>query len=152
MLEIKKVINEEMAMSCDNLLTKLIQSERRFDYNVKETFVVNNNYTNKYDKESNVLFLAYEDNKPIGYIYGYLKDAKGDFVYESVGCIDALYVLDDYRKCGIGTGLINKFYDWCHEQDIKVVTIGVYKNNVDAYNLYSKHGFETNTYYMIKEL
>lgn len=152
MFEIKKVINEEMAIICDNLLTKLIQSERIFDSNVKETFVVNNNYTRKYDKGFNVLFIAYADDKPVGYIYGYIKEQKGDFVYESVGCIDALYVLEDYRKKGIATALINKFYDWCSERGIKFVTIGVYKDNIDAYNLYSKHGFETNSYYMLKEL
>ena len=68
------VDNENMAIECDNLLTKLIQSERRFDINVRESFVVNNNYTGKYDKDFNVLFLAYYDDIPVGYIYGYVKD------------------------------------------------------------------------------
>ena len=34
MIEIKKVINEQMAKECDELLTKLIQSERNFDKNI----------------------------------------------------------------------------------------------------------------------
>lgn len=34
MVEIRKVNNELMARECDKLLTKLIQSERRFDNNV----------------------------------------------------------------------------------------------------------------------
>ena len=31
MFEIKKVINDQMAKDCDNLLTKLVQYERKFD-------------------------------------------------------------------------------------------------------------------------
>ena len=53
---------------------------------------------------------------------------------------------------GIATSLINTFYGWCKNNDIKFVTIGVYKDNIDAYNLYCKEGFATDIYYMTKEL
>jgi len=152
MVEIKKVTNEFMALECDNLLTKLIQAERRFNENTKETFIVKDNYINKFNVDNNVLYLAYHDDVSVGYIYGYIKEQKGDFVYNTVAHIDALYVLEDYRKRGIASNLIDKFYEWCKKQDVKFVTIGVYKDNVDAYNLYFKQGFETDTYYMTKEL
>ena len=152
MLEIREVKDEPMALECDKLLTKLMQCERRFNENTKETFIVECYYPHKFDVDNNVLFLAYYDDIPVGYIYGYLKEQKGDFVYNNVARIDALYVLDGYRGRGIAKRLMNEFYNWCKINDVKFVTIGVYKNNIDAYNLYCKEGFATDTYYMTKEL
>ena len=39
MFEIKKVINDKMAKDCDNLLTKSVQYERKFDNNIKDIFL-----------------------------------------------------------------------------------------------------------------
>lgn len=111
MFEIKKVINDQMAKDCDNLLTKLVQYERKFDNNIKEDFVVSNNYVNIYKKENNILFIVYDNDKPVGFIYGYIKSATSNLFYKTVAQIDALYVLDSYRKKGIATSLINKFYE-----------------------------------------
>ena len=111
MVEIKKVINEEMAKECDILLTKLVQSERKYDKNIKESFVVTNNFVNLYNKDNNILYIAYDNEKPVGFIYGYIKYEQSNFVFDSVAQIDALYVLENYRKKGIATSLINKFYN-----------------------------------------
>ena len=152
MIEIKKVTNFDMAKDCDRLLTKLIQSERRFDKNTKETFVVSDNYTKKFGDSDKVLYLACDGDISIGFIYGFIKHEKGELVHDTVAHIDALYVSDGYRGKGIASDLIHTFYDWCKNNDVKFVTICVYKNNIDAYNLYYKEGFDTDTYYMTKEL
>ncbi|MDD3341581.1 MAG: GNAT family N-acetyltransferase [Bacilli bacterium] len=152
MLVIKKVINEEMAKECDVLLTKLIQSERRFDDNVKETFVIKDNYKNKMDKEYTGLFLAYSNDKPVGYIFGYMKFEAGDFVYHSTAHIDALYVTENYRKQGIAKALMQEFYTWCMQKDIKSVEIGVFAKNKQAFELYKNEDFEVTTYYLKKNL
>ena len=49
----------EEAKICDDLLTELIMSERKYDDNVKKTFRVNNYYTEIYNKENNVLISLY---------------------------------------------------------------------------------------------
>lgn len=152
MIEIKKVTDELMAIECDNLLTKLLQSDRRFDDNMKETYRVEHYYVNKIDNERNILFLAYDNQTPIGYVYGYIKYPSGDFVYDSVAQIDSLYVEDGYRNQGIATCLMNQFYAWCRDNKVKYVEIYVFKDNEDAYNLYRKQGFETEIYHMTKEL
>ena len=152
MFEIKKVINEEMAKECDILLTKLVQSERKYDKNIKENFVVTNNYVNLYNKDNNILYISCDNEKPVGFIYGYIKYEQSNFVFDSVAQIDALYVLDNYRNKGIGKKLIDKFYEWCEENNIKIVEISVFKNNTNAYNLYEKLGYEVTEYKMVKEL
>ena len=150
MIEIKKVINEEMAKECDILLTSLIQSERKYDKNIKPTFVVDSNYENKFNKD--ILFLAYEDDIPVGFIYGYVKYKKGNLAYKNVAFIDALYVLDKYRNRGIAKKLIDEFDNYCKENAIKIVEIDVFKNNAVALNLYKKLGYEIEIYGMKKEL
>lgn len=90
-----------------------------------------------FDKDCNVLFLAYFDNVPVGYVFGNIKYKLGKFVYNSVAHIDALYVLDAYRNNGIATSLMNAFYDLCRGNEIKFIEVEVFKNNTDAYHLYS---------------
>lgn len=152
MIEIKKVIDFDMAIECDDWLTKLNQSERRFNKNTKESFVVYDYYTKKFNEDNHVLYLACDGDVSIGFIYGYIKEQQGVLVHSSVAHIDTLYVLEGYRGKGVATNLIHTFYDWCKNNDVKFVTIGVYKDNIDAYNLYCKEGFAADTYYMMKEL
>ena len=151
-MQIKTVDNIEEAKTCDELLTELIKSERKYDDNVKETFKVKNFFPKTYDKNHNTLICVKKENEIVGFIYGYLKHEKGKFVKENVGFIDALYVKDEYRKQGIATKLIEEFYKWCDLKEIKFIEIGSYVENKAAYNLYKKFGFETITYYMKKRM
>jgi len=148
MVQYKIVDNYDDAKQCDNLLTELIMSERKYDSNIKETFVVNNYYTEIYNKENNVLICSLSGDEIVGFIYGFLKEQAGELLYENVGLIDALYVKDNYRRHGIATNLINEFYKWCDLKNIKYVEIGSFVDNKDAYNLYKKLGFEVFSYRM----
>lgn len=150
MVQYKIVNNYDDAKQCDNLLTELIMSEKKYDSNIKETFVVNNYYTEIYNKENNILICSVCDDEIVGFVYGYLKEQAGEFLYENVGLIDALYVRDNYRKQGIATNLINEFYKWCDLKNIKYIEIGSFVENKDAYNLYKKLGFEVVSYRMKK--
>ena len=151
-MEYRIVDDIETAKVCDDLLTELIMSERKYDKNVKEDYIVNDYFTNIYDKDYNVLICALNDKDVVGFIYGFLKYEKGILVNENVGFIDALYVKSEYRKQGIATHLIEEFYKWCDSKEIKYIEIGSFVNNEAAYNFYKKLGFEVVTYYMKKEI
>lgn len=146
MLEIIRVTNEQMANECDSLLTKLIQSERKYDNNVKPTYIVKDWFKNKY--QQNILYVASLDNNIIGYIYGYIENEAGEFVHEGVAKIDSLYVEEKYRSQGIASKLIDTFTNFCREKNVTILEISVYKNNENALNLYKKRGFEIDTYHM----
>ena len=148
MVQYKIVNNYDDAKQCDDLLTELIMSERKYDDNVKKTFRVNNYYTEIYNKENNILICSVSGDEIVGFVYGYLKEQAGELLYENVGLIDALYVKDNYRMQGIATNLINEFYKWCDLKNIKHVEIGSFVENKDAYNLYKKLGFEVVSYRM----
>ena len=151
-MEFKIVENIEEAKICDDLLTELIMSERKYDDNVNESYKVDKYYTEIFDKDYNTLICASCDGIIVGFIYGFLKYEKGILVKENVGFIDALYVKEKYRNQGIATGLIEEFYKWCDLKDIKSVEIDSFIKNEAACKLYKKFGFEITSYRMRKQI
>lgn len=109
-MEIKRVENEYEANICDTLLTMLVASEQKFDLNVKENVTVKDYYKDYYYNHDCVLFLAYVEQKPVGYIYAYLKERAGAIVKVNCGIIDALYVKTEYRNQGIASALLEAVY------------------------------------------
>lgn len=151
-MEFKIVENIEEAKICDNLLTELIMSERKYDDNVNESYKVDKYYTEIFDKDYNTLICALCDDIVVGFIYGFLKYEKGILVKKNVGFIDALYVKEKYRNQGIATGLIEEFSKWCDLKDIKSVEIDSFIKNEAACKLYKKFGFEITSYRMRKQI
>ena len=55
--------------------------------------------------------------------------------------LDNLYVLEDYRRKGIATCLINYMIEEIRKQNLKNITLEVRRDNYKAINLYKKYGF-----------
>ena len=53
-----------------------------------------------------------------------------------------MYILEKYRKLGIGSKLFNKFKEICIENDIKELKVVASYKNLNAINFYRKNGFE----------
>ena len=141
---IKEVDNIEEAIKCDELLTKLIIDEKKYNSNISDDVNINNFYPNIYNKDNNKLFIAIDDNNIIGYIYIKLISTDGIDNNKEL-LIDALYVDEDYRNKGIATSLINKVKDYAKENNIKYISINVLDKNIKAKNLYNKLGFNINS-------
>ncbi|NLD78965.1 MAG: GNAT family N-acetyltransferase [Mollicutes bacterium] len=132
-----RVLDEERANICDNLLTKLIQTERQYDDSIDENFVVKDYFKNVINNKDNIL-LCYEEDEIIkGYIYLKLvnNDNKKGYL------IDGLYVDNEYRNNGIATKLIENALNVIKKTNISVVDINVMANNSVAINLYKRFGF-----------
>ena len=138
-MTIKKVDTIEEANICDELLTLLIQDEKKYDDNISD-FVVKDWYNKLYNDLDKVIFVAKENDEIIGYIY--VKVAFDPSMVYKVTLIDALYVKEEYRFKGIATELINTAKNWTKEQGIKQITINVIEKNDVAYMLYRKLGFD----------
>ncbi len=132
-MEFKIVENIEEAKICDDLLTELIMSERKYDDNVNKSYKVDKYYTEIFDKDYNTLICASCDGIVVGFI-------------------DALYVKEKYRNQGIATGLIEEFYKWCELKEIKSVEIDSFIKNKASCKLYKKFGFEITSYRMRKQI
>ncbi len=70
-IEIKKY-DQENASVCNDLLTKLINDETKYDENLKINIIIND-YYNKLN-ENSVIYIAFINNKVVGYIYGYVAE------------------------------------------------------------------------------
>jgi len=141
---IKEVDNIEEAIKCDELLTKLIIDEKKYNPNISDDVNINNFYPNIYNKDNNKLFIAIDDNNIIGYIYIKLISIDGIDNNKEL-LIDALYIEEDYRNKGIATSLINKVKEYSINNNIKYISINVLDKNIKAKNLYNKLGFNINS-------
>lgn len=135
-IEIKKY-GQENASVCNKFLTKLINDETKYDENLKNNIIINN-YYNKLN-ENSVIYIAFINNKVVGYIYGYVTE--DIFVKEKTAKLDALYVLEEYRGNKIASKLIEEFKNWCFSKKVKYIEVTAWNDNIDATKIYLKHGF-----------
>ena len=133
--------NYEDAKKANNLLTKLIKDEKKYDENINEDCVVNSLYENFYDSEDICLLVAKSGETIFGYIYGYIQN-NGDAKLEKVSILDALYVEENVRKNKIGDSLIEEFKKWSYSIGAKYIELKVCNKNKNAINLYTKKGFK----------
>lgn len=138
---IVKVDNLEDARKCNELLTLLIENEAKYNENINKNYIVNNWFENLYNMENNVLYVAKENEEIVGYIYCKINTGENGPTNNFEALIDGLYVLEEYRKKGIATALINKAKQWCRNKNVKYIMINVLENNKTALNLYSKLNF-----------
>ena len=133
-----RVKTENEASICDKLLTKLIQDERKYDSFINDNFIVKDYFKNVIKDENNIL-LAFEENKIIkGYIYLKYIETDGKAGY----LIDGLYVLENYRNCGISKKLIEEALKILTNKNIEFIDINVMYQNELAKNIYKHFGFK----------
>jgi ribosomal protein S18 acetylase RimI-like enzyme len=136
---IKKIVNNEDADQCDNLLTKLIQDENKYDANLKDNIVIKNYFKVMIRNPNNALFGEIKDDKIVGYLF--LKMLFDDTAKEASYLIDGLYVDSNYRQLGIGGNLINEAIKYAQAKGIKYLEVNAMANNKIARELYEKYGF-----------
>lgn len=125
----------------NNFLTKLIQDEKKYDNNINENCVVHTLYENFIENEQNCILIAENNEKIIGYLYGFVQNG-GDAYIDIVTQLDAMFVDEDYRKLGVGNALIDEFKKWSKQQSAKYIELKVCNNNDNAISLYKKNGFK----------
>ena len=135
-IEIKKY-DQENASVCNDLLTKLINDETKYDENLKINIIIND-YYNKLN-ENSVIYIAFINNKVVGYIYGYV--AEDILVKEKTAKLDALYVIEEYRGNKIASKLIEEYKNLCFSKEVKYIEVTAWNDNIDATKIYLKQDF-----------
>ena len=122
-------VKDDDASALDDLLTKLIEDETKYDPSV-EKIKVKDFYIN-YTKDESKHFIVVEDkNNIVAYTYLIKEDDNLK--------VDALYVSEDYRNKGIATNILKLVIDYAKDNNFKSVSISVLENNINAKNLYLK--------------
>lgn len=131
---IKEVKNIEDANRCDELLTKLIEDEKKYNPSLDD--IVIKDHFNKMLNDDNIILLGYYLDEIVGYIL--IRRTSNNTCL-----LDGLYVLEDYRNQGIGKSLINEAINRCKKLNIKYVDINVIEKNEIAKNIYKNLGFNS---------
>ena len=131
---IKEVKNVVDANRCDELLTKLILDERKYNDSIDENIIIKDHFNKMLDDE-NIILLAYYFNEEI---IGYILIRK---LSKTTCLLDGLYVLEEYRNKGIATSLLNEAINRCKKLKINHIDINVFEKNEIAKKIYKKLDF-----------
>lgn len=128
---IKEVKNVEDANKCDELLTKLILDERKYNDLIDNNIVIKNHFSKMLDDEDAILLAYYLDKLIVGYIL--IRK-----INENLCLLDGLYVLEEYRNQKIASSLLNEAIDRCKKLNVKYIDINVMEKNELAKRIYKK--------------
>ncbi len=95
-------------------------------------------FTNMLNNE--IVYIALDKNIVVGYLAGSI-NIQGSYVTKSLAEIDNMFVLEEYRKYGIGTKLINTFKEYCFKNKIEELKVTANAKNENAIKFYMKNGF-----------
>lgn len=98
-------------------------------------------YENLYNKDNTCLLVAKVEDKIVGYLFGFLLNS-GDSVILTATKLDALFVLEEFRKKGIASALVNEFKCWVIQKQARFIELKACKGNDEAIKLYNKLGFK----------
>ena len=133
------------------LPTKLIRVEAQFDANMDPTLTVADNYARLLDEEDCVAFVAEEDGRVVGYLYGLVYEIPG-MLHRPVARLDALYVQEAHRGKGAGKALCRAFAALAAERGAVKMELKVFCRNAPALGLYEALGFRETKKYMERPL
>ena len=102
--------------------------------------------------ENEVLFVAEEKGRIVGYIAGSIEDRAPVYKVERRGDILMAFVLDEYRGQGIGRELTESIIKWFKEKGIDYVELSVDFRNELGYKVWKSFGFENLRVGMIRRI
>ena len=88
-----------------------------------------------------VVFIAEVNNKIVGYLAGSI-NVEQSYNTRTLAELDNMYILEEYRKYGIGSKLVNELKFYCRSLGIQELKVTASYKNVNAINFYRKNGFE----------
>lgn len=62
------------------------------------------------------------------------------------GEIDSIFIIEPYRKLGIGDMLMSNALDWFQVHNVEDISISVLYGNESVFSFYEKYGFHPRTY------
>jgi len=97
--------------------------------------------------------IAEIDGKAVGFLIGkIIKTSAGDARHLNQARVENIYVDENIRKSGIGAKLIEKFKDFCRNNDVNRLDVSVLADNEVAVEFYKKMGFKSRSLNLSQEL
>jgi len=96
--------------------------------------------TERLNKEESVIFLAYLDAQPVGFVQLY--PVFSSVAMKKAFILNDLFVAEHARKRGVAQGLIEQCYSYCLQKDARYIALETATDNVRAQKLYEKLGMK----------
>ncbi len=141
-IKIKKA-NMEDFQKVQELNHKLFELEYEFydsSLNVGWTYEKEGNNYFKNMIENEIVFLAIIDDEIVGYLAGSICEMS--YTKDKLAELDNMFVIEEYRKYGIGTKLIDEFKKYCLDKGLDSIKVTASSKNKNAIAFYIKNGFE----------
>lgn len=90
---------------------------------------------------SDLIFVLYENNKPIGFVISYINEKRNKQENKKVVYIEEIAILKEFRNKGYGRKTIEFVLDKGKKRGMDIARLHVYRHNETAYSLYKKLGF-----------
>ncbi len=90
---------------------------------------------------NHVVYIALDEDKIVGYLAG-CTNVQSSYVTKLLAEVDNMFILEEYRKYGIGSKLMNEFKNYCLQNDMQELKVTASAKNINAINLYQKNGFD----------
>jgi ribosomal protein S18 acetylase RimI-like enzyme len=90
--------------------------------------------------ENEAVFLAVVNNEIVGYLAGSI--CPDSYTKLKLVELDNMFILEEYRKYGIGSMLINEFKKYCLNKGVESIKVTASAKNKNAIAFYAKNGFE----------
>ncbi|HEY4639730.1 MAG TPA: GNAT family N-acetyltransferase [Thermoanaerobaculia bacterium] len=104
------------------------------------------------DSPDDAIFVAEEDGEVVGYVYAGLEPLSWKELRGPAGFVHDVAVLEDARRSGIATELMNVAIDWLREKGAPRVLLWSAAPNVHAQALFHRLGFRDTMIEMTMEL
>lgn len=90
--------------------------------------------------KNEIVYVALDEDRVVGYLAGSI-NTQSSYITKTLAEVDNMLVLEEYRKYGIGTKLINKFKEYCMQNEIEEIKVTASYKNQNAIEFYKKNGF-----------
>lgn len=135
------VISSLMRITFDETFGHLFEDRHvLLDY-FKEFFGVDK-ISNGIQKKNNVFWLAFVNDKPVGYAKLKVHSPSEFVTGEAISQLQKIYVLKEFLSMKIGLKLQEALLQKARDLGSKQIWLSVFKENPRAINFYLKNGFE----------
>jgi len=95
----------------------------------------------RFGKKNFKILIAKEKGKIIGFFTGSIERTRGLVAPKKIGNIETAYILEKYRREGIGKRMFDKLIEWFKENKIQHIRLRVDSRNKIGLSAWKKFGF-----------
>ena len=97
-------------------------------------------FTNFLAKNGRRIWLAKQDEQPVGYLAGYVSPPN-DLRLVKMAELESMYIVPDCRGQGVGSTLAKTFMEWARANGAESIKVTAYAANQRAIQFYEQLGF-----------